>query len=182
VEQLQVETGGVVESEVLQWSVSPRPWLLPEIESFFAGSSSGREGNDRYHLRLEGTVFCLVNRGEEQAAVRSVELVERIDGAEQSRHPLPPLTEEPRLNVSALPEAPPPVDGREEQRYALVLERELQIPFGHRHELTVELTDENGLTYVSPIDSIEVRADGTVIQLEQEELTVLGPGGQRLFE
>ncbi|MBQ3076487.1 MAG: hypothetical protein IJC43_01385 [Clostridia bacterium] len=184
IEQLQLTAGGAVETEILQWSISPRPWLLPEISSSFEGESSGRKGDDRYFLRLNGTVFLsLVRSKGQEGTLRSAELVERIDGAEQSRQPLPPLTEESELSVNRRPETTPLRSDLTAEHYALNINRELQIPFGCTHELTVEMVDENGLTYLSHLDSIQVAKDGTITRPKDvPELAVLAPNGARLFE
>ena len=164
VEKVEFHEGDVIRTETLDEQWSPRYELLPSVHGRLGGSGRGTAANGVYTWHREGEVRINVEGKEQVIDVRSVTLVEELDGVEVGRTEIPLTSTESTQRKNAKEEpAPPPtsgiqVDGAES--FYHMIDREFNIPFGSTLELLAEVVDGNGLRYRTVLEYWAVNEKG----------------------
>ena len=164
VEKVEFHEGDVIRTETLDEQWSPRYELLPSVHGRLGGSGRGTAANGVYTWHREGEVRINVEGKGQVIDVRSVTLVEELDGVEVGRTEIPLTSTESTQRKNAKEEpAPPPtsgiqVDGAES--FYHMIDREFNIPFGSTLELLAEVVDGNGLRYRTVLEYWAVNEKG----------------------
>ena len=164
VEKVEFHEGDVIRTETLEEQWSPRYKLLPRVNGHLGGSGHGSAANGVYTWHREGEVRISVEGKGQIIDIRSVTLVEELDGVEVGRTELPlTSTESNRGNNAKEEPAPPPTSGTQvngTETFYHMIDREFNIPFGSTLELLAEVVDGNGLRYRTVIDHWTVSESG----------------------
>ncbi|MBO5339769.1 MAG: hypothetical protein J6A62_02060 [Oscillospiraceae bacterium] len=164
VEKVEFREDDVIRTETLDEQWSPRYELLPSVHGRLGGSGRGTAANGVYTWHREGEVRINVEGKGQVIDVRSVTLVEELDGVEVGRTEIPLTSTESTQRKNAKEEpAPPPtsgiqVDGAES--FYHMIDREFNIPFGSTLELLAEVVDGNGLRYRTVLEYWAVNEKG----------------------
>ena len=164
VEKVEFHEGDVIRTETLEEQWSPRYKLLPRVNGHLGGSGHGSATNGVYTWHREGEVRISVEGKGQIIDIRSVTLVEELDGVEVGRTEIPlTSTESNRGNNAKEEPAPPPTSGTQvngTETFYHMIDREFNIPFGSTLELLAEVVDGNGLRYLTVIDHWTVSESG----------------------
>ena len=164
VEKVEFREDDMIRTETLDEQWSPRYELLPSVHGRLGGSGRGTAANGVYTWHREGEVRINVEGKGQVIDVRSVTLVEELDGVEVGRTEIPLTSTESTQRKNAKEEpAPPPtsgiqVDGAES--FYHMIDREFNIPFGSTLELLAEVVDGNGLRYRTVLEYWAVNEKG----------------------
>lgn len=164
VDKVEFREGDIIRTETLEEQWSPRHRLLPTVSGRLGGSGRGSAANGIYTWHREGEVRINVEGKGHVIDVRSVALVEELDGVEVSRTEIPlTSTESNRGNHATKEPAPPPTSGTQingAESFYHMIDREFNIPFGSTLELLAEVVDGNGLRYRIVLDHWTVSENG----------------------
>ena len=109
VEKVEFREDDVIRTETLDEQWSPRYELLPSVHGRLGGSGRGTAANGVYTWHREGEVRINVEGKGQVIDVRSVTLVEELDGVEVGRTEIPLTSTESTQRKNAKEEpAPPP--------------------------------------------------------------------------
>jgi len=166
VEKVEFHEGDVVRAETVDSQWSPRYELLPSVSGRLGGSGHGSAANGVYTWHREGEIRVSVEGKGQIIDVRSVSVLEVLDGVEVGRTEIPlSNTESNDQNEKPAPEPPPPsgfqINGTE--TFYLPIDREFDIPFGSTLELIAEVVDGNGLRYRTVLEYWAVDEKGTPV-------------------
>ena len=165
VEKVEFHEGDVIRTETLENQWSPRYELLPTIHGRFGGNGSRvSSANGVYTWHREGEVRISVEGKGQIIDVRSISLVEELDGKELDRTEIPLTDTESYRDKHATQEPSPPptsdVEVNGSEAFYYMVDRKFQIPFGSTLELLAEVVDGNGLHYRIVLDHWSVGEDG----------------------
>ena len=164
VDKVEFHEGDVIRTETLNEQWMPRYRFLPEVSGRLSGSGRGSAANGVYTWHREGEVRINVEGKAQAIDVRSVTLIEELDGVEVGRTDISLTSTESNRRKNAKEEpAPPPtsgiqVDGTES--FYHMIDREFNIPFGSTLELVAEVVDGNGLRYRTVLEYWAVNEKG----------------------
>ena len=164
VDKVEFQEGDVIRTETLNEQWMPRYRFLPEVSGRLSGSGRGSAANGVYTWHREGEVRINVEGKGQAIDVRSVTLIEELDGVEVGRTDISLTSTESDRRKNAKEEpAPPPtsgiqVDGTES--FYHMIDREFNIPFGSTLELVAEVVDGNGLRYRTVLEYWAVNEKG----------------------
>jgi len=164
VDKVEFQEGDVIRTETLNEQWMPRYRFLPEVSGRLSGSGRGSSANGVYTWHREGEVRINVEGKGQAIDVRSVTLIEELDGVEVGRTDISLTSTESNRRKNAKEEpAPPPtsgiqVDGTES--FYHMIDREFNIPFGSTLELVAEVVDGNGLRYRTVLEYWAVNEKG----------------------
>ena len=164
VDKVEFHEGDVIRTETLNEQWMPRYRFLPEVSGRLSGSGRGSAANGVYTWHREGEVRINVEGKGQAIDVRSVTLIEELDGVEVGRTDISLTSTESNRRKNATEEpAPPPtfgiqVDGTES--FYHMIDREFNIPFGSTLELVAEVVDGNGLRYRTVLEYWAVNEKG----------------------
>ena len=164
VDKVEFHEGDVIRTETLNEQWTPRYRFLPEVSGRLSGSGRGSAANGVYTWHREGEVRINVEGKGQTIDVRSVTLIEELDGVEVGRTDISLTSTESNRRKNAKEEpAPPPtsgiqVDGTES--FYHMIDREFNIPFGSTLELVAEVVDGNGLRYRTVLEYWAVNEKG----------------------
>ena len=164
VEKVEFYEGDVIRTETLDEQRSPRYELLPSVHGRLGGSGRGTAANGVYTWHREGEVRINVEGKGQVIDVRSVTLIEELDGIEVGRTEIPlTSTESPQRKNAKEEPAPPPTSGMQvngSETFYHMIDRKFDIPFGSTLELIAEVVDGNGLRYRTVIEYWAVNEKG----------------------
>ncbi len=92
VERVLFEEDGVIRSESLNWSLTPRHDLLPVVYAHYAGGTTGRRGDQAkgmYEVEFDGELQVDIDTPQEMEAIRSIYIVEMVDDEVIGRTEIP---------------------------------------------------------------------------------------------
>ncbi len=149
--------GEVIQTEALNWDLSPRYDYLPNVSAYLSGSATGSTQDSVYVYHREGVInvdACCKDEGE----IKSVTLVEMLDGVELSRTSIPLDNEDFFENYQnesgARPENMTSAQSATQMKghitegpFYYELDKDYEIPFGSTLTLYIEMEDGNGLLY-----------------------------------
>lgn len=205
VEQVLFHDGDTVRTQNLDWHIAPRYEALPHVYADTSGSWTGRPGADTYTWEVKHSVHVNVEK-KGPFSLRSVELVETLDGKEIGRIPVDMSAEGQQAYAQAaakegqavperLGETAQPAglhveyDGR--ANFLYYLEKTYSIPHGSELALFVDVVDGEGLRYRSFADGLAIGADGDVDERRAdhmrmfraaEPLWIFDENGEVLYE
>ena len=164
VDKVEFHEGDVIRTETLEEQWSPRYRLLPQVSGRLSGSGRGSAGNGVYTWHREGEIRINVEGKGPIIDVRSVALVEMLDGVEVGRTEIPlTSTESNRRNNAKEEPAPPPTSGTQvngTESFYHMIDREFNIPFGSTLELLAEVVDGDDLRYRTVLEYWAVNEKG----------------------
>ena len=171
VSKVQFKDNGAVHTEILDWRISPRYELLPDMNAYFSGGGSQRLKDGVFIWQRKGEIEIHLTQNESNGSIQSVSLLEYTDGEETARTSIPlnavqdgELPAEPVMRVGGSPYVP--------SILYYPLDREFEIPFGSKFELYIEMVDNYGLNYRVPLDDVIVDSDGKVGEYSQHWQTL----------
>lgn len=162
VEQVLFREGETVRTETLDWYAVPRRELLLSVSARISGEARGHVDDGVYVWHRTGEVCISVEGCENAAEIRSVRLIEELDGEEKARIEIP-LTNTQSSDArrkSAVPEPAVRSGVQIQENFFYDWEREYSIPFGSTLNLFAEVEDENGLIYRVCADHLETDENG----------------------
>lgn len=177
VDKIEFHEGDVIRTETLDEQWSPRYELLPSVYGRLGGSGRGSAANGIYTWHRDGEIRISVEGKGQTIDVRSVSLIEELDGKEVARTEIPLTSTESNRNEEPAPE-PVPESGftvRGSETFYHEIHRNFEIPFGSTLELIVEVADGNGLCYQTVLEHWSVDENGKDVDSD-----MLGP--RDLFE
>ena len=164
VDKVEFREGDVIRTETLEKQWSPRYKLLPDVSGRLSGSGRGTAANGIFTWHREGEVRVTVEGKGQTIDVRSVTLVEELDGVEVGRTEIPLTSTESTLENNAVPEqALHPLSGTQvngSETFYYLIDRDFNIPFGSTLELLTEVVDGNGLRYRTALEHWTVSESG----------------------
>lgn len=181
---VKLNDNGTIRSQELEWIIEPRYEALLLSYAGMGGSATGKPGNGEYIWSPEyGVTINIERKGEFE--IRSVELVEVLDGKEISRTPIDLSKEGQEAYQEALRKTGNPVPEFTSRvnevsgptyegtvHFIYYLDKDYHIPNGSMLEWYVDVVDGNGLRYRSFVDCLAVTADGEPDDLRMEEKQV----------
>ena len=162
VDKVEFHEGDVIRTETLNEQWSPRYELLPQINGRLSGSGRGSAANGVYTWHREGEIRVSVEGKGQTIDVRSVAILEVLDGSEVARTEIPLTSTKSNRNDEPAPE-PVPESGftvRGSETFYHEIDRDFNIPYGSTLELVVEVVDGNGLRYRSVLEHWSVNEKG----------------------
>lgn len=164
VEKVEFHEGDVIRTETLDEQWSPRYELLPHVNGRLGGSGRGSAANGVFTWHRDGELRVSVEGKGQVIDVRSVSILEVLDGVEIGRTEIPlTSTESNRGNNAKEEPAPPPTSGTQvdgAETFYHSVDREYNIPFGSTLELIAEVVDGNGLRYRTVLEYWAVNEKG----------------------
>lgn len=162
VDKVEFHEGDVIRTETLDKQWSPRYELLPQINGRLSGSGRGSAANGVYTWHREGEIRVSVEGKGQAIDVRSVAILEVLDGSEVARTEIPLTSTKSNRNEEPAPE-PVPESGftvRGSETFYHEIDRDFNIPYGSTLELAVEVVDGNGLRYRTVLEHWSVNEKG----------------------
>ena len=162
VDKVEFHEGDVIRTETLDKQWSPRYELLPQINGRLSGSGRGSVANGVYTWHREGEIRVSVEGKGQTIDVRSVAILEVLDGVEVGRTEIPLTSTKSNRNEEPAPE-PVPESGftvRGSETFYHEIDRDFNIPYGSTLELVVEVVDGNGLRYRTVLEHWSVNEKG----------------------
>lgn len=162
VDKVEFHEGDVIRTETLNEQWSPRYELLPQINGRLSGSGRGSAANGVYTWHREGEIRVSVEGKGQTIDVRSVAILEVLDGSEVARTEIPLTSTKSNRNDEPAPE-PVPESGftvRGSETFYHEIDRDFNIPYGSTLELVVEVVDGNGLRYRTVLEHWSVNEKG----------------------
>ena len=162
VDKVEFHEGDVIRTETLDKQWSPRYELLPQINGRLSGSGRGSAANGVYTWHREGEIRVSVEGKGQTIDVRSVAILEVLDGVEVGRTEIPLTSTKSNRNEEPAPE-PVPESGftvRGSETFYHEIDRDFNIPYGSTLELAVEVVDGNGLRYRTVLEHWSVNEKG----------------------
>ena len=162
VDKVEFHEGDVIRTETLDKQWSPRYELLPQINGRLSGSGRGSAANGVYTWHREGEIRVSVEGKGQTIDVRSVAILEVLDGSEVARTEIPLTSTKSNRNEEPAPE-PVPESGftvRGSETFYHEIDRDFNIPYGSTLELAVEVVDGNGLRYRTVLEHWSVNEKG----------------------
>lgn len=162
VDKVEFHEGDVIRTETLDKQWSPRYELLPQINGRLSGSGRGSAVNGVYTWHREGEIRVSVEGKGQTIDVRSVAILEVLDGVEVDRTEIPLTSTKSNRNEEPAPE-PVPESGftvRGSETFYYEIDRDFNIPYGSTLELAVEVVDGNGLRYRTVLEHWSVNEKG----------------------
>jgi len=162
VDKVEFHEGDVIRTETLNEQWSPRYELLPQINGRLSGSGRGSAANGVYTWHREGEIRVSVEGKGQTIDVRSVAILEVLDGVEVGRTEIPLTSTKSNRNEEPAPE-PVPESGftvRGSETFYHEIDRDFNIPYGSTLELVVEVVDGNGLRYRTVLEHWAVNENG----------------------
>ena len=162
VEKVEFQEGDVIRTETLDEQWSPRYELLPSVSGRLGGSGRGSAASGIYTWHREGEIRITVEGNGQNIDVRSVSLIEVLDGTDIARTEIPLTSTESNRNEEPAPE-PVPESGftvRGSETFYHEIDRDFDIPYGSTLELVVEVVDGNGLRYRTVLEHWAVNENG----------------------
>ena len=162
VDKVEFHEGDVIRTETLDKQWSPRYELLPQINGRLSGSGRGSAANGVYTWHREGEIRVSVEGKGQTIDVRSVAILEVLDGVEVGRTEIPLTSTKSNRNEEPAPE-PVPESGftvRGSETFYHEIDRDFNIPYGSTLELVVEVVDANGLRYRTVLEHWSVNEKG----------------------
>ena len=162
VDKVEFHEGDVIRTETLNEQWSPRYELLPQINGRLSGSGRGSAANGVYTWHREGEIRVSVEGKGQVIDVRSVSILEVLDGVEVGRTEIPLTSTKSNRNEEPAPE-PVPESGftvRGSETFYHEIDRDFNIPYGSTLELVVEVVDGNGLRYRTVLEHWSVNEKG----------------------
>lgn len=164
VDKVEFHEGDVIRTETLDEQWTPRYRFLPQVSGRLSGSGRGSAANGVYTWHREGEVRINVEGKGPVIDVRSVTLIEELDGVEVGRTDISLTSTESNRRKNAKEEpAPPPISGIQvdgTESFYHMIDREFNIPFGSTLELLAEVVDGNGLRYRTVLEYWAVNEKG----------------------
>ena len=143
IEAVVMRDGSQVRTEHLDWSIHPRYDMLPDVYAHLNGKwSFGPRGKDYSTAECDGTVQINIDSKGDMAEIKSVHLLEILDGEVQGR-----------TEISA----------DEYGMYTAECKEKYELPFGSRFELVAEVVDQYGLVYRCIAERWQSDKDGQMI-------------------
>ena len=162
VDKVEFHEGDVIRTETLDKQWSPRYELLPQINGRLSGSGRGSAANGVYTWHREGEIRVSVEGKGQTIDLRSVAILEVLDGVEVGRTAIPLTSTKSNRNEEPAPE-PVPESGftvRGSETFYHEIDRDFNIPYGSTLELVVEVVDGNGLRYRTVLEHWSVNEKG----------------------
>ena len=162
VDKVEFHEGDAIRTETLDKQWSPRYELLPQINGRLSGSGRGSAANGVYTWHREGEIRVSVEGKGQTIDVRSVAILEVLDGVEVDRTEIPLTSTKSNRNEEPAPE-PVPESGftvRGSETFYHEIDRDFNIPYGSTLELVAEVVDGNGLRYRTVLEHWSVNEKG----------------------
>ena len=162
VSQVSFREGETVRTETLDQFWLPREELLPYVSARFSGNGRGNAANGVYTWYRDGEVQISVEGKGQTVEVRSISLIEELDGVEVARTEIPLTNTQSNRGDKTAPE-PAPETGSQvsgSETFYQEINRDFEIPFGSTLELVAEVVDGNGLRYRSIVERWSISESG----------------------
>ena len=150
---------GVVQTESLNWDITPRFDFLPELEARFVGNTQSSSKNGATTWKLNGEVQIHLYQKENGVSVQSISMLEYIDGKEMSKTNIPLNTTPssryggtPERAVSAVYVSDSYPDSANPSDFYYLLDKSFDVPNVSELKLYIEMVDSYGLHYRIPLD------------------------------
>ena len=162
VDKVEFHEGDVIRTETLDKQWSPRYELLPQINGRLSGSGRGSAANGVYTWHREGEIRVSVEGKGQTIDVRSVAILEVLDGVEVGRTEIPLTSTKSNRNEEPAPETVPEsgFTVRGSETFYHEIDRDFNIPYGSTLELVAEVVDGNGLRYRTVLEHWSVNEKG----------------------
>ena len=143
IESMVMRDGSQVRTEYLGWGIHPRYDMLPDVSAHLNGKwSFGPRGRDYSTAECDGTVQINIESKGDMTGIKSVHLLEVLDGLVQERTEI--LADEYGM-------------------YTAECKEKYELPFGSRFELVAEVVDQYGLVYRCIAERWQSDKDGQMI-------------------
>jgi len=169
ISQVMLNDGGTIRTQELDWYIAPRYEALPTSYAGMSGSATGKPGATAYTWSVEYSVHINVEQKGE-FSVRSMELVEILDGEEIGRIPVDISDAGQQAYAEAVAKAGEAIpenvtsgsskDYNGSANFLYYLEKEYAIPNGSELAIFVDVVDGNGLRYRSFAEGMAIGEDG----------------------
>ena len=201
--QVSMEDDGTIRTQETGWVIEPRYEVLPVIYAGMGGNASGWPKDGKY-LWLPKYSVNINMECKTEYQIRSVELVEILDGKEISRTPVDitpegqnAYKESLRKSKVAIPETETraqEVGGSYEAgdiHFIYCLDKAYEVEAGSMLEFFVDVTDGHGLRYRSFVDCLaigencqpdDLRMEGKQGYAFAEPVIIFDRDGNTLFE
>lgn len=158
VTSVQFSENGTVRTQQLNDYFTPRYEFLPSVTSHYSGNWQGNYNQGIYSKKYNGDIRINFEQKNGNAQVKSISLLEYIDGkpvwstdVPKNHTPTPKKTSTFAQETNE--QAAIPLDGYSDTSpYYYYLDRVAKIPYGASYELYIEVTDSYGLRHRSLVD------------------------------
>ena len=144
IEAVVLRDGSNTRTEYLGWNISPRQSMLPDVYADISGGwSFGPRGKEYSTLTSDGEIEIHIEAKGSQPEIKSIYLVETLDGQVQERTAVP-------------------MEGQDGY-YTVACKETYELPFGTCFEMAVEVTDKYGLVYKAIVHRWESDEKGQLV-------------------
>lgn len=170
--QVMLDDAGTIRTQNLDWHFAPRYEALPSSYAGMSGSAKGTPGQSEFTWDMEYTVHINVEQKGE-FSLRSVDLVEVLDGKEIGRLPVDLSEAGQQAYAQAAAKAGEAIPENVSNgpaastayypgsaSFLYYLDKTYRIPNGSELILYVDVVDGNGLRYRSFADGIAIASNG----------------------
>ncbi len=131
-------------TEYLGWNISPRQSMLPDVYADISGGwSFGPRGKEYSTLTSDGEIGIHIEAKGSQPEIKSIYLIESLDGQVQERTAVP-------------------MEGQDGY-YTVACKETYELPFETCFEMAVEVTDKYGLVYKAIVHRWESDEKGQLV-------------------
>lgn len=191
IEQVLFNDEGTVRTQTLDWYINPRYEALLNVYTGISGGGSSTPSNGEVVLKKDQTVnIHLERKGGFQ--LRSVEIVEILDGEEIARIPVDMTLEgqqeyaqaaakrgdaiPEKVMASEVPAMSDDITYAGSEHFIYDMNKEYKVPYGGMLEIYVDVVDGYGLRYRSFVDCNAFTENGEPDELREEELRLFAHG------
>lgn len=184
VSEVQFTENGKVRTQALDWFISPRYDLFPNVYANFMGGSTCEKKNGGLVYEGKGEVEIQIERKSKDTTVKSLSLLAFQDGKEQKRINVPKNTTRSQSGGRHMEEAVWELDGENlAQFFYYDLNQKFKIPYGSTFDLYIEVVDNNDLHYRTRILHMYVdeKGDSTEESGSGAETGIYDKNGNELY-
>ena len=163
--KVQLIDDGTVRTAALNWWITPRFELLPQVNANFTGRGSGSVRDGGFNLERNGEIEIHIFQSENNFSAQSISMFEYINGEELERTGIPLNTVPSPRKDRAIPERAVSIysDSETATDFYYQLNKSVAIPFDSTYEVYIEVVDNYGLHYRLLLDRTAIDSRGNPI-------------------
>lgn len=185
IEQVNLIDNGIIRTQQLGWSISPKDQAMLWTFTRFSGEGRGTYGKESYTWKPNGHIHINIEK-KGTFEIKKIDVVEMMDGKEISRTAVDITPEGQKAYAEkiskqgyAVPESVVSLEQAETStcngfaEFFYPFSKEIVVPNGSEYILYVDITDEYDLTYRCVADFVSMEENGDRNEGRENELHML---------
>ena len=159
--EVQFTSDGTIQTETINWNMSPRYDLLADARVDFSGSTQNTTKDGIFFLQQKGEINIHVEEKGEDSSIQAITMIEYIDGEETARTNIP-LSTAIADDADTTSQESIPTNAIISRVYSFyhTLDKTFEIPFGSTFVLCIDLTDEYGFNHRTWLNQSYIDSNG----------------------